>query len=368
MTLVIVLLFVLGLTLLVVGAEIMIRGASRLATASGISPLTVGLTVVAFGTSAPELAITLQSTLAGQSDLALGNVVGSNIANILLILGLAALVSPLRVAPQILRIDIPVMIGVSALLLLLALDQVISRVDGAVLMAGLLAYIGFTVVQSRRASAQLQAQFAGEYGGPRRQALKTTLAQIGLIVIGLALLVVGANWLIDGAVAVAKSLGVGELIIGLTIVAVGTSLPEIAASVVASLRGERDIAIGNAVGSCIFNILSVIGVTGLLAPSGIGIPPAAIRFDLPVMLAVAVASLPIAFHGAAILRWEGALFVGYYVIYTLYLVLNATQHAALPLFSTVMWAFVLPLTAITLLVILARDLSAARRGRSRPPV
>jgi len=189
---------------------------------------------------------------------------------------------------------------------------------------------------------------------------------IGMVIVGLALLTLGARWLVDGAVAFAAFMGVSELIIGLTVVAVGTSLPEIAASVVASLRGERDIAIGNVVGSCIFNILSVMGITSLLAPIGIGVPPAALSFDLPVMLAVAVASLPIAFHGGAILRWEGALFVGYYVAYTLYLILNATQHAALPLFSGIMWAFVLPLTAITLLVIVARQLYIGRRARVEP--
>jgi cation:H+ antiporter len=366
MNLITVLTFVLGLVLLLIGAESLVRGASRLATASGMSPLVVGLTIVAFGTSAPELAISLQSTLAGQPDLALGNVVGSNIANVLLILGLAALIRPLAVAPRILRLDIPVMIAVSALLLLLALDKTISRVDGAVLVAGLLLYTGFTIVQSRTASARLQAEFAAEYGAPRRQAGTTTLAQIALVVLGLALLTLGADWLVESAVAFATAMGLSQLIIGLTIVAVGTSLPEIAASVVASLRGERDIAIGNIVGSCIFNILSVLGITSLLAPAGISVPQAALSFDLPVMVAVAIAILPIAFHGAAIMRWEGALFVGYYVAYTFYLVLNATHHKALPLFSSIMWAFVLPLTATTLLVIVVRQLYTARRAHAHP--
>jgi cation:H+ antiporter len=206
--------FLLGLVLLIGGAEILVRGASRLATATGISPLVVGLTEVAFGTSAPELAISIQSTLAGQSDLALGNVVGSNIANVLLILGLAALISPLTVAPQILRLDIPVMIAVSALLLVLVLDQTIGRIDGTVLVAGLLLYTGFTVVQSRKASTRVQLEFASEYGAPRRQALKITLAQIGLVVFGLVLLTLGARWLVDGAVAFAAFMGVSELIIG----------------------------------------------------------------------------------------------------------------------------------------------------------
>lgn len=361
MGLVTLVLFVLGLILLIVGAELLVRGASRLATAAGISPLVVGLTVVAFGTSAPELAVAIGATWSGQADLALGSVVGSNIANILLILGIAALISPLVVAPQILRLDIPVMIGVSALLLVLALDGHISRGDSAVLVAGLLVYTGWTIRQSRRASAQLLAEYAAEYGAAQRLTAKVLLGQLTLIGGGLAMLTLGARWLVAGAVSAAQYLGLSDLIIGLTVVAIGTSLPEVAASVVASLRGERDIAIGNVVGSCIFNILSVLGLAGLLSPLGIAVPPTAISFDLPVMLAVAVACLPVAFHGYAILRWEGALFLAYYAAYTLYLVLNATQHAALPMFSAVMWAFVLPLTALTLVVIVVRDLHTARR-------
>lgn len=354
-------LFVLGLILLVEGAELLVRGSSRLATASGISPLVVGLTIVAFGTSAPELAVALGATWSGQPDLALGSVVGSNIANILLILGVAALISPLVVVPQILRLDIPVMIGVSGLLLALALDGRIGRADSALLVAGLLAYTGWTIVQSRRASAALVADFATEYGDARSLSARVLLGQLALVAGGLAMLTLGAGWLVDGAVSAAQYLGVSDLIIGLTVVAIGTSLPEVAASAVASLRGEREIAIGNVVGSCIFNILSVLGLAGLFSPAGISIPASALWFDLPVMLAVALACLPIAFHGYAILRWEGALLLAYYAAYTLYLVLNATQHAALATFSLVMWAFVLPLTVLTLLVIVVRDLHTARR-------
>lgn len=354
-------LFALGLILLVVGAELLVRGSSRLATASGISPLVVGLTIVAFGTSAPELAVAIGATWSGQPDLALGSVVGSNIANVLLILGVAALISPLVVAPQILRLDIPVMIGVSALLFVLALDGLISQLDSGLLLAGLLVYAGWTIRQSRRASAGLVADFAAEYGQAQLVSLRVLLGQLGLIIVGLGMLTLGARWLVAGAVSTAQYLGVSDLIIGLTVVAIGTSLPEVAASAVASLRGEREIAIGNVVGSCIFNILSVLGLAGLLSPVGIAVPTTALWFDLPVMLAVALACLPIAFHGYAILRWEGALFLAYYAAYTLYLVLNATQHAALPMFSSVMWAFVLPLTALTLLVIGVRDLHTARR-------
>jgi cation:H+ antiporter len=356
-------LFLAGLALLIVGAEVLVRGASRLATAVGISPLVVGLTVVAFGTSAPELAITLQSTLTGEPDLALGNVIGSNIANVLLILGLTALISPLTVAPRILRLDVPVMIIVSGLLFALALDQSISRFDGVLLVTGLLLYTGFTVQQSRRESRQVQEEFAEEYGAARRQSPVESITQLLLIVAGLALLTFGARWLVESAVVFATFLGLSELIIGLTVIAVGTSLPEIAASIAAGLKGERDIAIGNVVGSCIFNVLSVLGISSLIAPAGIQVPPPALAFDFPVMLAATIACLPIAFNGYAILRWEGALFLGYYAAYTTYLVLNATRHAALPLFSMIMWAFVIPLTVLTLLVLSIRNWHTARQAR-----
>ncbi len=356
--------FFMGLVLLIVGAELLVRNSSRLAISLGISPLVVGLTVVAFGTSAPELAISLQSTLSGASDLAIGNVVGSNIANVLLVLGIAAVIRPLAVAPQIIRMDVPVMIGASVLLLALAVDQQISRLDGAILVTGLLLYLIFTIRQSRKSSLRTQVEFAEEYASPSRPTALAMLMQIVLIAIGLTLLTIGAQLLVDSAVIFAAYLGISELIIGLTVVAIGTSLPEIAASVVASLRGERDIALGNVIGSCIFNILSVLGITSLLAPHGIHVPPAVFTFDLPVMLAVAIACLPIAFNGYAILRWEGVLFLGYYAAYTLYLVLNATRHGALPLFSTVMLLFVIPLTVITLLVIFTRNIRALRISRT----
>lgn len=351
--------FALGLVLLVGGAELLVRSASRLAVMIGISPLVVGLTVVAFGTSAPELAITLQSTFNGEADIALGNVIGSNIANVLLVLGLAALIRPLTVAPQIIRLDVPIMIGVSALLLLLSLDQRISRTDGAILVSGVLLYNVFTVWQSRRASRSVQAEFAEAYP-PARRSWWAAARRIGLLLFGLLLLTVGANLLVDSAVRLATVLGVSELIVGLTVIAVGTSLPEIAASVVASLRGERDIAIGNVVGSCIFNILLVLGLTSLFAPSAINVPPAAIYIDMPVMLATAVACLPIAFHRRAILRWEGALFLGYYAAYTTYLVLHTARSNIATLYNQVMLLFVIPLGVLTLLVIIVRQLHTDR--------
>ena len=349
-----------GLAVLVFGAELLVRGATRLAAALGIAPLIIGLTVVAFGTSAPELAVSIKSAFAGQADIALGNVVGSNIFNVLFILGVSALITPLVVAQQLVRLDVPLMIAVSVLVLLLGLDGHIGRLDGGLLFAGLIGYTLFLIRQSRRENALVQAEYAQQYPSPGRLKHAQWLVNLTLLLAGFGLLVVGSRWLVDGAVNLARQFGVSELIIGLTIVAAGTSLPEVATSVVASLRGERDIAVGNVVGSNLFNLMSVLGLTGLVAPHGISVPAAALQFDIPVMIAVAVACLPVFFTGHLIARWEGALFIGYYLAYTSYLVLAETGNGALPLFATAMRCFVIPLTLLTLLVVTLRALAQHR--------
>lgn len=342
-------LFVVGLGILIAGAELLVRGASRLAVGFGISPLVVGLTVVAFGTSSPELAVSIGSALSGQADIALGNVVGSNIANVLLILGISALITPLVVTQKLVRREVPLMIGVSFLLLLLGLNGKIGRLEGLLLFAGVTAYTVFAIRQSRQETAAIQAEYAAEFGKAAGQlSTRQVLVNIGFVIVGLALLLLGARWLVNGAVSIARALGLSELVIGLTVIAVGTSLPEVATSIIASIRGERDIAVGNVVGSNLFNILAVLGLSAIVAPDGIGVAPAALRFDIPFMTAVAVACLPIFFTGYRIARWEGALFLGYYVAYTLYLILGATGHDALGAYSTVLIEFVAPLTAVTL--------------------
>ncbi|MEX2582047.1 MAG: calcium/sodium antiporter [Gemmatimonadota bacterium] len=349
-----------GLVLLVVGAEVFVRGASRLATLLGISPLVIGLTVVAFGTSAPEVAVSVQSAMSGAADLALGNVLGSNICNVLLILGLSATVAPLIVNQQLVRLDVPVMVFVSFLVLFVGFDGAISRVNGLLLFAGAVAYTIFLVAESRRegiaaaADAEVEAIAAG--------GAATWALNLLLIGAGLALLVVGSRWLVSGAVSVAEMFGVSELVIGLTVVAIGTSLPELATSVVATIKGQRDIAVGNVVGSNIFNILLVLGTASIVAPDGIPVAAAALRFDIPIMIAVAVACLPIFFSGHRIDRWEGLLFVGYYLAYTAYLVLASASHDALTLFSTVMGLFVIPLTAITLVIVGVRSWRSSREA------
>lgn len=335
------------------------RGASRLAGSLGISPLVIGLTVVAFGTSSPEAAVSVGSALGGQADIALGNVVGSNIFNVLFILGLSALVAPLIVSTRLVRIDAPLMVGVSVLLLVLALDGSLGRLDGLLLFGGVVAYTLFALRESHREGAEVPVVYEQEYDAGIQG--KRVAVQVGFVVVGLAMLVLGSRWLVDGAVAIASAVGVSELIIGLTVVAAGTSLPEVATSVLAALRGEREIAVGNVVGSSIFNLLMVLGLTGLVSPDGINVASAAISFDIPVMIATAVACLPIFFTGHRINRWEGLLFLGYYVAYTLYLFLDATRHAALPAFSFAMLAFVIPLTAVTLAVVAARSLQCRPR-------
>lgn len=356
---------VLGLILLTVGAEALVRGASSLARAVGISPLVVGLTVVAYGTSAPELAVGVQASLAGQGDIAVGNVVGSNIFNVLLILGLSALITPLVVAQQLVRREVPLMVGVSIALLLMVLDGMLGRVEGSLLAMGAGGYTVFTVRESRRESRAVREEYEKEFGGSESAGTspaKLTL-QVGLLLVGLAMLVFGARQLVEGAVSIARTLGVSELVIGLTIVAAGTSLPEVATSVMAAIRGERDIAVGNVVGSNIFNILLILGLSGALAPSGLAVAPSVSAFDLPVMIAVAAACLPIFFTGHLIARWEGGLFLAYYIAYVTWIVLEASQHDALAPFSAAMLWFVLPLTAVTIVLLAFRDW----RARSAAP-
>ncbi len=347
-------LLILGLGLLIVGAELLVRGASRLASAFGISPLVIGLTVVAFGTSSPEMAVSVMSAYEGQADLAVGNVVGSNIFNVLFILGLSAVITPLLVSRQLIRLDVPIMIGISVLLLLLTLDGSINRLDAALLFAGIISYTAFQIYQSRREKkASVDEETIEKPHTPLQW-----LINIGFVLGGLALLVIGSNWLVDGAVFIAQRFGVSELIIGLTIVAAGTSLPEVATSVIASIRGQRDIAVGNVVGSNIFNILAVLGLSGLVSPASIAVSASALQFDIPVMVAVALACLPIFFTGRVIARWEGFVFLAYYIIYTVYLILASTQNPALTTLTPALVWFVLPITVITLVVMSVGSLRA----------
>jgi cation:H+ antiporter len=357
-------LLIAGLVLLVVGGELLVRGASALAAVAGISPLVIGLTVVAFGTSSPELAVSVQAGMSGNSNIAVGNVVGSNIFNILIILGICAIILPLTVSIQLVRREVPVMIGVSLLLVLLALDGSIGTFDGLLLTAGIIGYVTWSVISSRRETAAARAEYAQEFDEAHLMP-KHGPAQIALNIVyvigGLAILILGARWLVDGSITLARALGVSDILIGLTIVAAGTSMPEVATSVIATLRKERDIAIGNAVGSNIFNILGILGISSLVTPGGLIVAPQVIAFDLPIMVAVALACLPVFFTGMSIVRWEGLLFLGSYVAYTIFLILAATRNPALETFTNAM-LLVLPLIAATLIWTGIQALRAQRRA------
>jgi cation:H+ antiporter len=354
-----VLYFVLGLVALIAGAEGLVRGASKIALSLGVSSLVVGLTIVAFGTSSPELAVSVGAVLSGTTDIAVGNVVGSNIFNVLLILGLSALIAPLAVHSQLIRQEVPIMIGACALLLVVILDGRLGRSDAALMLALVLLYTVFLIRQSRAETKEIRDEY--DEGVRRDSAWDGHWAvQVLLIVGGLGLLVLGSDWLVDSSVAFAKALGVSDLIIGLTIIAAGTSMPEVATSVTAAIRGERDIAVGNVVGSNTFNVLGCLGASGLVSPEALSIAPAVMNFDIWVMIAVALACLPVFVAGREIGRGKGLLFLGYYVAYVAYLVLDARGHDLLPKYSAIMLGFVLPLTIVTLVAMVVRDHATKR--------
>ena len=340
-------LFLVGIVLLTAGAELLVRGASHLSVAAGISPLVVGLTVVAYATSAPELAVSVQASLAGQAGVATGNIVGSNIANILLILGVSALAAPLAVHQQIVRLDVPLMLLVSVAVLLMSWNGLVSTLEGVALVIGAVVFTVFVIRKSRRETREIVAEYEQEFGVPEaeRRGAKRIVRDVLLIVVGLIMLLVGARMLVSAATTTAAALGVSEVVIGLTIVAVGTSLPELATSVVASIRGERDIAVGNIVGSNLFNLLFVLGSSAVVVPVGIRMDPVVVGTDIPLMIGASLLCLPI-FAGYVVARWEGFLFLLLYAAYVTFVLLRATSHPWLGTYSQFMLAFGLPLTAL----------------------
>lgn len=315
----------LGLVLLVAGADILVKGAARLAASFGIPSLVVGLTVVAFGTSAPELAVSVKAAYAGEAELAIANVVGSNIVNVLLILGLSAVVLPLTISRQLIRQDVPIMIGLSALLAYFVMDGAIGRTEALVFVIGLAAYTFFLFWQGKKQGVETVDDEVGDMLKEPHPLWQNLL----FVVIGLALLVQGSSWMVDSAVQLATAWGISEAVIGLTIVAIGTSLPELMTSVMAAIKGERDIAVGNVVGSNIFNILCVLGISGLVSPTPLLAGAQLASLDIPVMLAVAVLCLPFFFAGATLNRLEGSLFLLAYAAYTWYLIALSLQHSYL---------------------------------------
>lgn len=307
-----ILLIIVGLVLLTVGAEGFVRGSASLARRLGLSPLVVGLTVVALGTSSPELVVSVRAALDGRGGISIGNVVGSNIVNIGLILGLSALLFPLRVQARIIRFDVPILLVATALLLLMIQDDRLGRLEGAVLFAGIVAYILFTLRASREESDVVRDEYEESVPKVRGSWVKDAV----FAVLGLAGLLIGARSMVNGAVQLAQAYGVSESIIGLTIVAVGTSLPELASSLLAAYRKEPDIAVGNVIGSNIFNILGILGTAALVSPlSGFGLT----RIDLLAFAATALLVLPLLKSGLRITRGEGAFLVALYAGYLVWL-------------------------------------------------
>ncbi|HEX3020741.1 MAG TPA: calcium/sodium antiporter [Chitinispirillaceae bacterium] len=304
---------IIGVVLLYFGAELLVKGSANLAIKCGVSPLVAGLTVVAFGTSAPELVVSIKAGFNGLGDIAVGNIVGSNIFNIAVILGISAMIRPLKVHLNVLRIDTPVMLAASVSLMAILFDSKISRIEGILLFAGIIFYVVFTVIAALRAG-ETKADFPVEQLIPDKKV--NAVMDIIYVISGLGLLVVGSRFFVDGAVDLARIIGVSEAIIGLTIVAAGTSLPELATSVIAAIKKEEDIAIGNIIGSNIFNILAILGVSSTITPlSSTGVDQISLYF----MLGTAVILLPFMRTGFVLSRIEGFLLLAVYGGYMYYL-------------------------------------------------
>jgi cation:H+ antiporter len=315
---------VVGIACLVGGAELLVKGAATIASRFGIAPVVIGLTVVAFGTSAPELAVSVSAAFGGNADVAFGNVVGSNIGNILLILGASAVVGGLAVQQRIIRFDIPLLIVVSVVAFVLSLDNTISRVDGVILFGGVIAYVAWLVRETRAERADIVEEYTQSVDSLEgATAQRPVWFNAALVVVGLCVLVIGSQLLVNAATDIAESAGISDLVIGLTVVAIGTSLPELATSILATVRGQRDIAVGNVIGSNLFNLMSVLGLTSIVSSDGIPVSDSSLRLDFPVMLAATVVLVPIVWNGFRIKRWEGLVLIGSYAAYVAYLVLVA---------------------------------------------
>jgi len=297
-----------GLALLAAGAEGLVRGSGAVALRFGVAPLVVGLTIVALGTGSPEFVLSIQATAAGNGGIALGNVLGSNISNIALVLGVAALVRPMAVQARLVRREVPVMILATCALAALLWDGGLSRLDGAALLAGAVAYVAFAYLGARSGDSPVVVQ---EFDAAIERE-RSLLVELVLVGVGLGALLLGATVLLRGAVALASELGVSEVVVGLTVIAIGTSLPELATSVTAARRRQADVAFGNAIGSNVVNILAVLGTAALVRPiDASGLRP----LDVAVFLMSAVLVLPLMARGSVLNRWEGGVLLAGYVAY-----------------------------------------------------
>lgn len=334
-----------GLLLMIIGAQLSVRAAVALAALLKTRPLFLGLTVVALGSSAPQLAVGLQAAFTDSTDIAVGSVIGSNIFNVLVTLGLSALIIPLRVARQLVRVDLPLMIAATALVAALAWNGELSALDGIVLLLGMAGYLFVVVRQFAHGARHVPRTDLA----PRRR-IGPLLGRLVLMACGLALLTFGSHLLVGAAVSVALDLGLSERVIGLTVIAVATSLPALMTSLVAALRGERDIAVGNIIGSNLFNLLGVLGITALISTGPLSISPNALDFDLPVMLGVAALCVPLFYSGYRISRLEGLLLLGLYAVYGLHIVSFTTGMPLAERLERLMIHYALPVIALCVVV------------------
>jgi len=343
-----ILLLFIGFTALIAGAELLVRSASKIALLIGLSPLLIGLTIVTIGTSAPELAVAAAGALENQTDVSLGNVIGSNIFNVFFILGLLATISPIHITRKIIRIDVPIFIAASVLLLVLSLDGKIGVFDGIIFLLAVVAFIAFEFYISKSEGNNMSVENKPAVADKPADKAKTVTIHAIVVAMSIGILAIGSHWVVSGATTIARQLGISEFIIGVTIIAFGTSLPELATSLVALRRGQRDIAVGNIIGSGIFNIIGILPVMALLSGNGVLVPHEVLAFDIPVAITAAIVCLPIFFTGYRISRWEGVLLLGYYIAYTLFLYLEHIRHDALPTLNWIMVVFVAPITILTL--------------------
>lgn len=343
-----------GLVLLVVGAELVLRGASRLALSLGVAPLLLGITVVSVGTSAPELAVGITASLQGSGSLAVGNIAGTNVLNILFILGISAMLRPLTLHLQLLKLELPVIIGATLLMMAFAWDGIITQAEGVIMLACAVAYTVMLVRLSRRESDEIRNEFEGMYSEEGKDAKRATCEEASdcaegsrekssteqgafslsallsflpprvqfasVLVLGLVLTVLGADLLVNGASDLARGLGISEAMIGLTIVAIGTSAPELATTIVATIKDERDVAVGNLLGSSIYNVLLILAITCIVSPGGILVEQELVAVDIPVMVGAMLMCVPVFITGRRVSRLEGAAFVGFYALYLMWLI------------------------------------------------
>lgn len=341
-------LFIAGLVALIAGAELFLKAVDHFGLKWGVSPLIMGLTVVAFATGAPELAISIKAAASGSADLVLGNIIGSNVANILLILGITSLIAPINITRRIIKIDVPIVIVVSIVLMILAFDGKLTTIDGAILLAGFIAYSIYTYIHIQKSKEEETEQIF-EYEKSIDELAQGSwfyIKNAGLLLTGLTMIVLGSNWMVESAVTIATVLGLSELVIGLTIVSIGTSLPEVATSLSAARKGNADIAVANVLGSNLYNVLLTLGLTLIIAPNVLDVSAKAINLDLPFMVAVSIACIPIFIAGFNLTRMDGFIFLFYYASYLTYLVLDAVSSGIVPFIELGMLWVIVPATVL----------------------